>query len=311
MATLEPADKVNGPSRAALVLAFAAVYVIWGSTYLGIRYAITTIPPLLMAGSRFIVAGTILYVFARRRGAPTPGREHVKAGFVIGALMLLVGNGGVVMAEREIPSGLAALVIATVPLFMTAIESLLARAWPPPLRLVALAVGFVAVGVLVDPSTLGGGDAGGIVILLVASLSWAIGSFYSKRAPRPASGAMAVSLQMLGGGFLQIVAGTVFGEWRDVHPGAISGVSMLALAYLVLFGSLIGYTAYAWLIQVVQPSLASTYAYVNPMVAVFLGWLVAGEPISARTLVAAAMIVGSVVLITAFPTRPRPSSRSR
>jgi drug/metabolite transporter (DMT)-like permease len=305
MEKLEPPVKKIGPSRVSVVLALAAVYVIWGSTYLGIRYAITTIPPLLMAGSRFLVAGMLLYVYARRRGAPRPEGIHVRSGFIIGGLMVLVGNGGVVLAERSLPSGLTALVVATVPLFMTSIESLLARSFPPPIRLVALAVGFVAVGLLVDPSTLGGGDAGGILLLLLASLSWAVGSFYSKSAPRPSSGAMATSLQMLGGGALQLIAATLLGEWRDVHFDAISSASILAFGYLVFFGSLIGYTAYAWLLQVVSPSLASTYAYVNPMVAVFLGWLIAGETITVRTLVAAGMIVGSVVLITAFTRRSR------
>jgi len=291
-----------GPSRARIAVAFAAVYVIWGSTYLAIRYAIATIPPFLMAGLRFVTAGAVLYAFARRRGAARPEARHILPAFVIGGLMLLMGNGGVVLAERTVPSGLAALVVATVPLFMTAIESALARVWPSPIRLVALVVGFLAVGLLVDPSALGGGDAGGVVLLVVASASWALGSLYSRRAPRP-PGLMATALQMIGGGILQLVAGTVTGEWGAFHVSAFSPASVVALAYLIVFGSLLGFTAYAWLLQNVSATSASTYAFVNPVVAVFLGWLFAGEPLGARTAIAAAAIVGSVILITVDQAR--------
>jgi len=293
----------SSPSRVRIAVALAAVYVIWGSTYLAIRYAIATIPPLLMAGFRFSIAGVVLYAFARRRGAPRPKREHIVPAFVIGGLLLLFGNGGVVIAERTVPSGLAALVVATVPLFMTGLESLRDQVWPSPIRLFALAIGFVAVGLLVNPGAGGSGDLWGLALLLGASLSWAIGSLYSRTAPRP-PGLMATSLQMMAGGLLQLIVGSALGEWGDFHLAAISGASVLALVYLVGVGSLLGFTAYAWLLQVVSPTLATTYAYVNPLVAVFLGWLIAGEPLGSRTLVAAVAIVGSVVLITA---RPAPS----
>lgn len=299
-------ETIMGPSRARIAVAFAAVYVIWGSTYLAIRYAIATMPPFLMAGLRFLTAGAVLYVFARRRGAPRPEKRHILPAFVIGGLMLLIGNGGVVLAERSVPSGLAALVVATVPLFMTAIESALARVWPSPIRLVSLVVGFFAVGLLVDlghgPSALGGGDAGGILLLVIASASWALGSLYSRRAPRP-PGFMATALQMMGGGLLQIVAGSVTGEWGAFHLSAFSAASVTAFVYLIVFGSLLGFTAYAWLLQNVSATSASTYAFVNPVVAVFLGWLFAGEPLGARTAIAAAAIVGSVVLITVDQAR--------
>src|SRR5215470_4903953 len=299
-------ETIMGPSRARIAVAFAAVYVIWGSTYLAIRYAIATIPPFLMAGLRFVTAGAVLYAFARRRGAARPDARHILPAFVIGGLMLLMGNGGVVLAERTVPSGLAALVVATVPLFMTAIESALARVWPSPIRLIALVVGFLAVGLLVDlshgPSALGGGDAGGVLLLVFASASWAVGSLYSRRAPRP-PGMMATALQMLGGGVLQLVAGTVTGEWGAFHVSAFSTASVTGLAYLIVFGSLLGFTAYAWLLQNVSATSASTYAFVNPVVAVFLGWLFAGEPLGARTAIAAAAIVGSVILITVDQAR--------
>jgi drug/metabolite transporter (DMT)-like permease len=292
------------PSRLRIGLAFAAVYLVWGSTYLAIRYAIQTLPPFLMAGGRFILAGSVLYVFARRSGAAPPERRHLLPAVVIGGLMLLIGNGGVVLAEKSVPSGLAALVVATVPLFITAVESLRQRVWPSPLRLVALAVGFVAVGLLVDPGTMGGGSAFGIALLSLSAFSWALGSLYSRRAPRPASSLVATSLQMLAGGVLQLIAGTLHGEWAEVHLGAVSGASIVAFLYLVAFGSLVGFTAYAWLLQVVSPTLAATYAYVNPVVAVLLGWLIAGEPIGPRTVVAAVAIVASVVLITRPAPRP-------
>ncbi len=300
-----------GPSRARIAVAFAAVYVIWGSTYLAIRYAIATMPPFLMAGVRFVIAGAVLYAFARQRGAARPEPRHILPAFVIGGLMLLGGNGGVVLAERSVPSGLAALVVATVPLFMTAIESALGRRWPSPIRLVALVVGFLAVGLLVDPAALGGGDVGGVVLLVFASASWAAGSIYSRHAPRP-PGPMATALQMIGGGVLQLAAGTVTGEWGAFHLSALSTSSVVALVYLIAFGSLLGFTAYAWLLQNVSATSASTYAFVNPVVAVFLGWLFLDEPLGARTAIAAAAIVGSVVLITVDQARSaRSPARAR
>jgi len=297
---------MNAPTRSRIALAFAAVYVIWGSTYLAIRYAVATMPALLMAGFRHLIAGALLYAYARRRGAARPEMRHILPGFVIGGLMLLMGNGGVVIAERTVPSGLAALVVATVPLFMTAIESALARVWPPPIRLVALAMGFLAVGFLVDPSSLGGGDTRGIAILVMAAAAWAVGSIYSRRAPRP-PGLMATALQMLSGGVLLLVCGSATGEWGGLDPSAFSAASVAGFVYLIFFGSLLGFTAYAWLLQNVTATAASTYAFVNPVVAVLLGWLFAGEPLGPRTLLSAAAIVASVVLITVGRARPATS----
>jgi drug/metabolite transporter (DMT)-like permease len=292
-------------TRARIVLAFAAVYVIWGSTYLGIRYAIETIPPLLMAGVRFILAGGILYGYARATGAKGPERRHWLHAAVIGALMLLGGNGLVVLSERSVPSSLAALVIASTPLWMALFEGLHARTGlPRGTRLVALFLGFAAVAFLVGPDLLNGGNTGrplDFVLLLCASPAWVIGTLYSRRAPRPSSSALATAMQMMSGGAILLAVGTLLGEWSGFQPERISAVSFLAFLYLVLFGSLIAFTAYAWLIQVVSPTMAATYAYVNPVVAVVLGWLVADEPIGVRTLIAAAGIVASVVLISLSP----------
>lgn len=284
-------------SRTRIAFAFAAVYLIWGSTYLAIRYAIATLPPLLMAGARFTLAGGILYVIARARGAAPPERRHWTAALVTGGLLLVIGNGGVVIAERTVPSGLAALIVATVPLWMTLFESVRARRWPPVTRLVALFVGFAAVGLLADPAALGG-QWFGIGLLVSSPAAWALGSLYSRTAPRPGSALLATGLQMLAGGGLLLLLGTGLGEWRLLEPNQISSTSLLAFGYLVTLGSLVGFTAYSWLLTVVSPTLAATYAYVNPVVAVLLGGLFAHEPIGPRTIVAAMAIIGSVVLIT-------------
>jgi drug/metabolite transporter (DMT)-like permease len=289
------------PGRMRIALAFAAVYVIWGSTYLGIRYAIQTLPPLLMAGARFVLAGAILYGYARATGTRPPERRHWGPAALIGALMLLVGNGGVVLAQQTVPSSLAALVVASVPLWMAVLEGVSDRSGlPRGLRLIALVVGFVAVAILIGPDSVNG-DALGYGLLLVAAPAWAIGSLYGRRAPRPPSMLLATGMQMLCGGGAQLLVGSLLGEWADFDPARVSLVSLGAFAYLVFFGSLIGFTAYSWLLQVVSPTLAATYAYVNPVVAVLLGWLVAGEQLGARTLLAAAGIIASVVLVTISP----------
>ncbi len=291
------------PSRARIAFALAAVYVIWGSTYLGIKVAIETLPPLLMAGVRFVLAGGLLYVFAWGRGAAPPDRTMWGPAALIGGLMLLVGNGGVVLAQRTVPSSMAALVIASVPLWMAVLEGVKnGTGLPRGGRLVALIIGFFAVALLVGPGGFGGGPLG-MVLLLLAALSWAVGSLYSRTATRPRSMLLGTAMQMLCGGALQLLVGTLLGEWSGVHPERFSGASLLAFGYLVIFGSLVGFTAYAWLLQVVSPTLAATYAYVNPVVAVLLGWLIAGEPLGPRTLLAAAGIIASVVLITMSPAR--------
>jgi drug/metabolite transporter (DMT)-like permease len=286
-------------SRTRIALAFAAVYVIWGSTYLGIRYAIETIPPMLMAGTRFTLAGLILYVFARARGDAPPARHHLGPALLTGALMLLGGNGGVVLAQQTVESGLAALIIASVPLWVAFFGAFtVGGSLPRGRKALALVTGFAGVALLVAGRGLGGGDLAGMALLVAAAASWAIGSLYSRTATRPSSGLIFVALQMLCGGGLQLLAGTLLGEWGELHLGGVSLASGIAFGYLVVFGSLVGYTAYAYLLQAVSPTLAATYAYVNPVVAVLLGWLVAGEVLTAQMLVAAAIVVASVVLIT-------------
>ncbi len=296
-------------SGARVVLAFAAVYLVWGSTYLAIRIAIETIPPLLMAGARFLVAGTLLYAFSRLRGAPRPTRRNWRGAAIVGALLLLGGNGGVVLAERTVPSGVAALLVATVPVWMVVLDWLWHGAARPGVRVfVGLALGLAGIGLLVGPGAFGGGavDAAGAAILLVASLSWAAGSVYSPRAGLPRHAMLSTGMEMLCGGAALVLAGLLRGELPALQPSAVSGPSLLGLLYLVAFGSLVGFTAYIWLLDHVSAPRVATYAYVNPVVAVVLGWLVLGEPLTPRMLAAAAVIVAAVVLITTVGQRRRP-----
>jgi drug/metabolite transporter (DMT)-like permease len=285
-----------------VILAFAAVYLIWGSTYLAIRFAIETLPPFLMAGARFLVSGTILYLWARRRH-PVPSRTNWRAAALIGALLLLIGNGGVVWAEQRIPSGLAALLVAVEPLWVVLL--VWARGTPPGGRVLAgLAVGFTGLFLLISPGeVLGGGavDMLGAAVVVFAALSWAAGSVYAQRAPLPESPLLSTGMQMLAGGSLLLLAGTATGEWNRLDLAGATLRSWLALGYLIVFGALVAFSAYSWLVRNVEPSKVATYAYVNPVVAVLLGWLLASEPLSVRTGVAAAVIVGAVAFITTAP----------
>ena len=289
-------------SRVRLLTAFAAVYLIWGSTYLAIRFAIETIPPFLMAGFRFLIAGAVMYWLVRLRGASRPtGRQWLWA-TVVGALLLLGGNGGVVWAEQTVPSGLAALLVATEPLWVVLIDWV-RPGGVRPLRgeVVGLLLGFAGVAVLVIPvDLLGAGlevDLVGAAALVFAALAWAAGSVVSRQAPAHESSFVATAMKMLTGGVLLVVAGTITGEWARLEVAAITPRSWFALAYLVVFGALIGFTAYVWLLKNTTLARASTYAYVNPIVAVMLGWMLAAEPLNSRVMVAAGIIVSGVVIV--------------
>ncbi len=299
----------TAPSRWKIAAAFAAIYIIWGSTYLGIRFAIETIPPFLMAGVRFLLAGAMLYGWARVRGAPRPLRVHWRSAAIIGALLLLGGNGGVTWGEQTVPSGLAALLVATVPIWIATLDWLRPGGTRPDGPVIAgLLLGFVGILLLVGPGNLGGGEGNytlGTLAVLGAAFSWALGSLYSKRAPLPGDALQGIGMEMLAGGVWLWLAGTLAGEWGQLNLGAISLRSGLALAYLTLFGSLVGFTAYVWLLRVVSPARAATYAYVNPVVAVFLGWALAGEELTPLTLVAAAVIIAGVVITTTYRAQPR------
>jgi drug/metabolite transporter (DMT)-like permease len=288
-------------SAAHLVAAFAAVYIIWGSTYLAIRYAIETMPPLLMAGVRFLIAGTILYSWGRfRERARASGAEWVGA-TVVGGLLLLGGNGAVSWSEQFVPSGLAALVVAITPFWMVLFEWMRRGGERPSARTtIGLAFGFAGLVILVGPSRIGGEavDTTSAIILLIGSLSWAAGSIVSRSLKLPGSARLSTGMQMLAGGAMLVVAGAIGGETAQLDPSAFSMRSILALAYLIVFGAIIGFTAYTWLVQNTTAARLSTYAYVNPLVAVVLGWAFAGEPLSPRTLLAGAVILAAVAVIT-------------
>jgi len=290
------------PRTISILAAFLAVYVIWGSTYLAIRFAVDTMPPFLMAGVRFVIAGGLLYGWARWKGAERPTPSHWRLTAVIGGFLLLGGNGGVVWAEQHVPSGLAALIVATVSLWMTLIDWLRPGGVRPSRRVVlGILVGLAGVGILAGPSQFAGGqrvDLLGAGVLVFASLSWAVGSVYSRHVKLPASSLLTTAMEMLGGGVLLMIFGSLAGDWGRLRPEAVTLKSALSLLYLVIFGSLVGFSAYMWLLKVTTPSRAATYAYVNPVVAVILGWLLAGEPLSLRTIIASAVIVTGVVFVT-------------
>lgn len=292
------------PSRLAIVTAFAALYIIWGSTYLGILLAIQSIPPLLMAGTRFLIAGVILYTISRLSGAPESNLREWRTALIVGACLLLGGNGGVTLAEQYVPSGLAALLVATVPLYIALLSWLFGlTAKLSRLAVLGLAGGFAGVAVLVAPALSFSGHGGrphawiGMCILLFSSLVWSAGSLYSRHAKAASSPFLAAGQQMLCGGSLMLAVGSVSGEWRQFDPAKITMVSLGAFVYLVLIGGIVGYVSYAWLLRHCEPSKVATYAYVNPVVAVLLGSFFAGEKLTGMTLLAAAIIIGSVALV--------------
>jgi drug/metabolite transporter (DMT)-like permease len=296
------------PARAWVVAAYANVYLIWGSTYLAIRFAIETLPPFLMAGLRFTVAGGLLYAAVRRvGGADRPQRAQWVATAVVGVLLLVTGNGLVVWSEFRIPSGVAALFVGTVPCWMVLLDWLRPGGARPTVPVViGLALGLAGLVFLVGPdSLLGGGRADllGAGAVLVASLSWAAGSIYSRHAAMPPSPFLSTAMQMLAGGAVLLALGAASGELAHVDPAQFSARSIAAFLYLMVFGSIAAFSAYVWLLQVSTPALVSTYAYVNPVVAVLLGAAFAAEPLTPRMLIAAAVIVSGVALITLAPQR--------
>jgi drug/metabolite transporter (DMT)-like permease len=288
-----------------LIGAFVAIYVFWGSTYLAIKYAIQTLPPFLMAGSRFLIAGSILMVWARLSGDyHRPTRTQWRTSFIVGTLLLLGGNGLVVFAEHYISSSLAALLIAIEPLWIVILSWLWLGMAKPNLRVIAgLVIGFAGVWLLVnghasDAQVAGASEWFGIVAVIIASLSWAAGSIYGLRGDTPRSPLLASGTQMLAGSIPLLIVGLVRGEASSFDASAVSWHSILGLSYLIVFGSLVGFTAYSWLLKNARPSMVATYAYVNPVVAVLLGWMIAGESMSGQMLLGAGIVVGSVVLIT-------------
>jgi drug/metabolite transporter (DMT)-like permease len=309
---------VTAPKRIWIVLAFSAIYLIWGSTYLGILLAIRSIPPFLMAGTRYFLAGVIMYTIARAQGAPKPESGTWRSALIVGGCLLLGGNGGVTFSEQWVPTGLAALLVATVPIYITLLSWITggAAARPTPIVWLGLIGGFAGVAVLVGPvfaSSLAHSShnhlALGMSILLIGSLIWSIGSLYSRTAKNSPSPFLAAGQQMLCGGALLFLCGMTLGEYRGFDFHRVTWLSSGAFIYLVAIGALVGFPAYIFLLRHCDPAKVATYAYVNPVVAVFLGALFVHETLSLRTLVGAGLIIGSVALvITAQQLRPKPEA---
>jgi drug/metabolite transporter (DMT)-like permease len=291
-------------SRTQIVIAFALVYVIWGSTYLTIHIAIETLPALLMSGVRFVVAGLLLYAFARRPGAPRERLTlaHWRSALIIGMCLLLFGNGGVAWGEQYLPSGFVALIVATVPLWLALFAPAFGGRWINWTAAAGIALGLAGIILLVRP----GGDGAAhwqTFVVLLSPLLWAIGSLYARNAPAPSQPLTAIAMEMICGGALLVLAGIADGELGHVHLATVSFASAASFVYLILIGSLVGFVAYIWLLHHVSPTAASTYAFVNPVVAVALGAVVLGEAFTGLTVVAAMLIVGAVALLLVGQSR--------
>jgi drug/metabolite transporter (DMT)-like permease len=300
------------PSTVAVVVALLTVYIVWGSTYLAIDVMIETMPPLLAAGFRYALAGLIVlgglavYRRLRRNGIAEerPTAAHWRSAAIIGILLLLGGNGGVVLAELTIPSGMAAVLIATLPISLAAIDAIVTRRRPSALVIGGIVAGIVGVAVLLVPvGNLDTLDPTGVALALGAELSWAVGSVYARHAPLPRSNLLSTGMEMLAGGAALLIAGSLLGEIGRTDVSDFSLRSILAISYLIVFGSIVAFTAYTWLLANVPVSTVGTYAYVNPIVAVALGAIILNEDITIRTLVATVLIIGAVVAMVSG--RPR------
>jgi drug/metabolite transporter (DMT)-like permease len=302
------------PSKAAILLAFAAVYIIWGSTYLGIRFAIDSMPPLLMAGTRYTLAGVLLYGFMRLRGTPAPTAQGWITALIIGICLLGFGNGGVTLGEQYIPTGMASLLVATVPMFL-AVLGWLSGVSQRPTALVALGLAIGLGGVYLLASQPGeahvalpGKQGIGIIMVLTAALLWAIGSLYSKKKQAAPSPFVAGGMQMICGGMVMLLVGLIRGEANGFELAQVTAKSWWAYGYLVTIGSIVAFSAYIWLLTVVEPALAGTYAFVNPVVAVLLGWAFAGETLNFNMVGGAALIVLAVILVVLGGRKPAPQT---
>lgn len=290
----------------AVPIAFGLVYVIWGSTYLAIRYAIETIPPFFMAGTRFFVAGAILYVWSRWQTRIKPTAAQWRNSAIAGTLLLMFGNGFVTWAEQRVPSGITAVIVATVPLWIVALDAITGGARPSARAWIGIAIGLLGVAILVRPAGHGSVDPAGAIALLVASISWSYGSLFGRRADLPSSPLLTTGMEMLAGGAVLITVGFLTGEWHHLDLQTVSRTSLIGLTYLITLGSIVGYTAFTYLVTATTPAKLGTYAYVNPVIAVILGATIAGESIGTTTVIAIALIVSAVILLTMKP-RPAPT----
>jgi drug/metabolite transporter (DMT)-like permease len=289
----------NRANRTLVLFSFFSIWIIWGSTYLAIRYAVETIPPLYTAGLRHLTAGTILLFWCVLKGRK-PTAPQIRASIVIGALFFLIGHGSLHWAETRVPSGLASLLVATEPIFVFVIASAAARRWRMNATLAAgVLVGLGGVALLMGKSVLAPetGMMTGAVAVLIGALGWSAGIIYSRRSQLSRSPLLLSAMSLLSGSIMLLATGTVAGEWRGFLFAQVTPRSWLALAYLIVFGSVIAFTAYNWLLERYSPTLVATHTYVNPIVAVLLGWIMAGERITLSFGIAASMVVGAVVLV--------------
>jgi drug/metabolite transporter (DMT)-like permease len=302
---------LSAPPLPLVPIAFAAVYVIWGSTYLAIRVGVESFPPLMLAGARHLTFGLLLYPILRWKTGERPTAANWRAAAITGCLLLFLGNGIVCIAEQRVPSGVTALLVATVSLWMVLVDWLRPGGVRPVWRVgLGLLVGFSGLLLMVGPKNLGGAgrvDPVGVALLVLASLAWACGSVYSKHSAMPSSPLLGATMQGITGGVALWISAAFAGELGRFHFAAVSSRSWFALGYLTVFGSMLGFTAYIYILKHSTATRVATYAFVNPVVALFLGWLLLGEPIALRTTVAGAIILFAVVLVISAPRRAAPS----
>ena len=306
------------PKPLAIALGFVAVYLVWGSTYLAMRIGVRTMPPFMLGSARFFIAGLLIWAWYAAKGKTHLARPHWRNTAGSGVLLLVFGNGGVVWSLQHIPSGLAALIVGTVPLWIVAIEWVRGVRKPSPRVIAGVVAGLLGIAVLLGPDVLASWQATsaraedqahaiGVLVVLCASLAWAMGSLLSRGTRLPEAPLLPISMQMLSGGAALLTLSLATGEWSRFAWVQVSAEALMAIAYLIVGGSLVAYSAYIWLLQVLPPARVATYAFVNPVVAVFLGSALAGEPLTSRTLLAAAIIVGAVALITLVPSTAKPA----
>ncbi|HEV7218548.1 MAG TPA: EamA family transporter [Terriglobales bacterium] len=305
-------ENIIRPPSWKILLAFATIYFVWGSTFLAIRVGVHEVPPFLLAGLRFFAAGIILYGWMRATGTPSPTRKQWTGATLLGAIIFVMDYGCLFWAEQRVPSGIAAVILASIPVFMTLLEIVFLRTQRLTFRLsLALLIGIAGVAVLMNHS-FGLGEAPidrvGAAALIVASFSWSVAAILTRRIPLPDSKPMSAATQMLTGGVQLMVLAGLTGEFSGFHPQAVSRTAWFALIYLIIAGSIAGFTAYVWLLHYESPTRVGTYAYVNPVVAVILGYFVAGEALGRRTILGTLLIIASVITIT---TTPNKSSGSR
>ncbi len=292
----------NNASNFSIWTALIALYIVWGSTYLAIRFGVETLPPFLLAATRFLIAGAILYGWRVAAGDQRPTAINWRSAAIVGGFLLVGGNGGVTWAEQRVVSGVAALMVGLVPLWMLLMDAVGRDRKTPGLQgSIGVVLGLAGIVLLVGPSNLLGFshdiDLVGILALCLATFLWAAGSLYSRNAPLPDSPLMGTAMEMLAGGVGLLLLATLTGEWSRLNLAEVAPRSLWGLVYLITFGSLVGYAAYTWLLRVAPTPLVATYAYVNPLIAILVGNLLAQEPLTPRILISALVIVGSVILI--------------